>query len=159
MTQLLPAIGRHSFQQLRDWAVGACESAVAERRERLMLAVADHHGSVHIWPLEWGRMCDDEHAFGYCRGELARRVEGVGGVAHALFIPAWIGDDGTVWALAPEEAPPRHDYDQVVVLSLACHEERALLVGLVNPGPPRQLAHWERTRTRAPDAEALALRS
>lgn len=158
MTELLPAIGRHSFEQVRDWAVGACESAVAEEREGLMLAVADHDGSLHTWALDWAHMSNDENAFGYCRDELSRHVDAVGGVAHALFIPAWIGDDGTVWALAPEEDPPRHDYEQAMVLSVACHDERTLLVGLVDAGPPRRLGRWERTRTRTSDAEALALR-
>lgn len=158
MTELLTAMGHDSFQHLAGWARGAGEAAVAEGREGLMLAVADADGSVHIWPLDWCHMADDRHAFGYCRGELARRVEEVGGVGHALFVPAWIGEDGTVWALSPDEPTPGPEYAQALLLSVACADERSLLVGAVNAGPPRRIDRWDPTRTGVPEAEALALR-
>lgn len=159
MTGLLSSSGLRPYRQLRRWAVDACESAVAGGREALQLAVADRSGSVHVWPLDWARMRDDAQALDYCRVELAGRIRGLDAVAHALMVPGWIGADGVVWAQSPSEDAPPRVADQIILLSLACPEERVLLVGAVAPGPPRRVARWERTRMRPPAATALALRS
>lgn len=155
MTDLLLASNRRPYEQLRGWALNASESAVASEREALQIAVADRSGSVHIWPLEWRDMEDDQHALDYCRGELARRVRLVGGIAHALLLPGWIDDEGVLWAQPSSELPPRRAAQRIVVLSVACRDERSLLVGTVAAGPPRRVARWE--RVRALDAGALAL--
>ncbi|MCB0871968.1 MAG: hypothetical protein KDC36_01180 [Thermoleophilia bacterium] len=158
MTELLNAPGLHAFEQLQHWAFGACEAAVAENRETLMVAVADLQGSVHVWPLDWERLANDQNAFSYCRGELAQLVEDVGDVAHAFVVPAWMGEDGTLWALAPDAPQPSHDYRRVVVLSAACPRGQALSVGFVESGPPRCVTRWERMRTSDRDRGTLELR-